>query len=122
MPMSRQICEDTGAHAISSRKPKRLSKGKGKVTVKPITCKALILVVNNMCHWLDNFLCFEISVIQVKPFGCSVSCSMEDFGSIFDAPFPTSTPIKRPRLKDRADEINNTSLSTLRESTTCDST
>ncbi|KAA0711977.1 hypothetical protein E1301_Tti012718 [Triplophysa tibetana] len=60
--------------------------------------------------------------IQVKLFGSSVSCSTRDFGSIFNAPFLTSAPTKRPRLEDSTDEINNTSLSTLRESTTCDST
>ncbi|XP_057181510.1 uncharacterized protein LOC130548629 [Triplophysa rosa] len=56
--------------------------------------------------------------IQVKLFDCST----KDFGSIFNAPFLTSAPIKRPRLEDSADEIDNTSLSILREPTTCDST
>ncbi|KAF4111016.1 hypothetical protein G5714_008047 [Onychostoma macrolepis] len=42
--------------------------------------------------------------VQVKPL-----CSTEDFGSNFHPLFITSTPIKRPRMENSGNEINDTS-------------
>lgn len=56
---------------------------------------------------------FEISAVQVKPLCPSVSCSTEDLGASFHPPFITSTPIKRPRMKNSADEINTCTVNKL---------
>lgn len=65
---------------------------------------------------LIYFLCVEISAVQVKPLCPSVSCSTEDLGAFIDPPFITSTPIKRPRMENSADEIKDTSSGTIKDS------
>lgn len=61
---------------------------------------------------LIYFLCVEISAVQVKP----LSCSTEDLGAFIDPPFIMSTPIKRPRMENSADEIKDTSSGTIKDS------
>uniref|UniRef100_A0A9J7X9W5 THAP domain-containing protein 1 n=1 Tax=Cyprinus carpio carpio TaxID=630221 RepID=A0A9J7X9W5_CYPCA len=60
--------------------------------------------------------------VQVKPLCPSMTCSTVDLGDNFHPLFKMSTPIKRPRMGNSADEINDTSSGTIKESTALDST
>ncbi len=109
-PVSRQNCDQ---HSRASGV--LYYKAETTVKAKKLYCTSvfLILGVGYICVFHLFFLCVEISAVQVKP---------EDLGANFHPLSITSTSIKRPRMENSGNEINDTSSGTMKESTTVDPT